>query len=297
VRRSFIILFLALALTVAMSACGSSRSSSSGGVPSLTSGNWLWIATSNTYNTTNPTPLRQYTYFRGSLTASGSTVSAAMQIVQQNFSPPFCYSSVTPGVLTGSVDGNNLTLTLPATTLAGTLTITATVNSANSFLGTYSTSAGTSVSCPEDSGTVYGIYVPPISNNWTGTLSSTQIVIGGPTLKYTYAATASVTQEAANAQGVFPLSGTLTFQTNDPPNSCFISAAIDDTQSFIQGEQVMIVTTPDVNGAQIVFSSTPYANLNNPATPTQIGNISYNTVGGNCFYSFGSGSLTLTTQP
>jgi hypothetical protein len=257
------ILILAAAL-MAMSACGSGNSASqNNGAPlSLTPGNWLFIENS-TAHPDFPAP----SYFRGPLQTSSDSVTANF-----NVSGNACFPA--PISLSGDTSSGVLNLT-SAPDNNQVMTITATLNPGSNFDGTYSKPGGGPPSCSNDTGTVYGTYVPPIDGNWSGSLAR---VIGGP-----IGVTASIQQgSVASPANNFPLSGTLAL-SND---SCFTSGTIDSTQSYVMGEQVLIVA----NSATSSVTLTAY--LVNPTKSTVIQVTDYSVVG--CNGDYGTGTLNIT---
>ena len=268
-KRLVIILSLAGAL-IAMSACGSNSKPDPSGATSLTTGNWLLTATSSTLGNNST---RQYTMMRGALTSSNSTISAMMSV---NSSVVPCYQAA-PDAFTGTIGSDGLTLT--STSVDGSvMTITGSASTANSLSGTYTSSQGTSCTT-EDSGVVYGLFVPSISStNWGGTFTSSRYGLLN--------IDASITQLAPGSTGIFPLSGTVTVQGYP----CFATGTIDSTNSFIQGETVTI-TADAADGSELELS----AYLPNPATATEMdsGTQLLHIYGGSCSFDSGK-NVTLT---
>lgn len=290
------------ALILIMCACGSSNTGIGGnGASSLTSGNWLLIGTSNTQFVQNGVTIREYTYLRGALTDNSNGVSALLSVVNSSFQGA-CYQPEIPGeVFSGNTNANSLTLATTSTQNGtGPLSVTGTISSAGEFLGNYTASAGTAPNCTGDSGAMYGIAVPSVSGNWSGTVSNSSFDLSTDTFNSsTYQATAAITQGAPASDGTFPLSGTFTFQIPSSSTSqaplCFTSAQIDSSQSYVKGEQSVIVTLPDANGAIVKFNvnQSPYSLLPVPKTATEI-DFGYSISGGTCFIPFGNGKLTMS---
>jgi hypothetical protein len=253
-----------VAASLAMTACANGGAKTDP-VPPPASGNWLFIETS-TAHPDFPTP----TYYRGPLQDANGTVTATLV-----YSGSSCLPN-SPVDFTGNASQNALTLT-SGTDNGQVMTITGDINFDGTVVGTYSKPGGGAASCSDDSGTVYGTAVPLLAGNWSGTLSrATNGAIN---------VTAALQQQStATSDGLYPLTGTVTF-AND---SCFTSGAIDSTQSYITGEQVVIVAT---SGAS---SLTLDGYLINPTLSTAIKITQYSVAG--CFTEYGTGELDMRTH-
>ncbi|WP_263368255.1 hypothetical protein [Edaphobacter bradus] len=155
--------------------------------------------------------------FLGALTIQGSTASGIFRINDPQSSPP-CIPANQDIPFTGSIDSNNL-LTLTSASFSGSVatlkiqlplsTIGSTVSSAN---GTAQVIGGP---CAVASSTIGAEFVPPITGTFTGTLYSSDRSVSGPT-------TIILTQSPANADGQFPLSGSITFSSS----GCTLSSTL-----------------------------------------------------------------------
>jgi hypothetical protein len=191
----FIVRFIAISLFLVIGGCGSGNNSN-GPILTLTSGNWQV----NTASTTNPGAISDG---GTSLSQTGTSVSGIMHLV----SPP-CFNPTEDININATVNGPTLQFTSSIVT-GQMLSVTAT-GSDTSLTGSY-TMSGTA--CPQDQGIFTAILVPPATGTWNGTLTSA----GGTITQVT----ATLTQTGPDAQGFFPLSGTVIFS-----GSCFSSGTV-----------------------------------------------------------------------
>lgn len=126
-----------------------------------------------------------------------------------------------------------------------------------------------------DRGTVTATLVPSIAGTWHGTFTS----INGPVIN----ATANLTQGPADAHGLFPVTGTITFTGS----TCFTSGTI--TMSLFAGEVLGLdIRTNDQPAAgETIFA----ALLDNPSTASAATGL-YQVVGGSCLNDNGNGHIT-----
>jgi len=276
--RRFSVMLCTAALLIATTACGSHSDTSAQASASLTSGNWLLSTTSSTITTNSSgVPVRTYSILRGPLAQTGSSVYAAMVFdggTPFSYSDPLrCYINPAPNAFSGTVDNG---LTLNSTAVGNSvLTISAPVSSATTFTGTYVSTAG-SFCLSGDTGTVYGIYVPPLAGSFGGTL---QNFAKYPNLGVT--ATFSQSQ-SADKVGHFALSGTVSMK-NYP---CFTTGTIDSTRSYITGESIVLLAA-DTKGATVSFSQ-PY--LPSPDIASEVDTQGFYLSGGTCGSEYVSGS-------
>jgi hypothetical protein len=206
-----------------------------------------------------------------------------------------CYTNA-PNVFSGSLKAGNVMLATNGQNLEGSaLSIEGTLIANGSFLGTYTSSAGLCTN--PDNGSVYGISVPSISGDWSGSIP----LASGQS---TYPVTANITQEPAVSDphlgDVFPLSGTLALNGY----SCFSSGAIctaqspcsDGSTSYIQGE-IVVLNAQSSDGTLLKFPATGF--LPNPSTATDMqfsgANFSVSGGTGKCSFNFiQAGTFDLT---
>jgi hypothetical protein len=260
VLKQLAIVLLAAAL-IAMTACGSGKSAVQN-TQTITGGNWLLIENTTAY----PAYRNDNVYLRGPLQISGDTMTANFNVSGN----PCLPSTIT---FSGTTSDGIVNMT-SAPANGQVMAITGSINPGDNIGGTYTKPGGVIASCTDDSGTVYGTYVPPINGNWSGDIAvvnSSPIVVN-----------VSIQQAAAASPGnIFPISGTLA-ASND---TCFTSGTINDTQSYINGEQVVIVANSGVSTVTL----TGY--LVNPTLSTQIQVTNYTVPG--CIADFGTEGGTL----
>ena len=232
-----------LAGMVALSGCGANNNLA------LMPGNWSMTAV--------PSVGAAGTfYIGGNLAQTGTSLTGTTSVVSS-----LCYSPSQTVAFTGTIKGNNVTLT-SASVGGEVITVTATGTN-GSFTGTYIIAGGTT--CDGQTGTITASPVPSISATWSGPIASQG---GSSTLAFTF--TQATT---ASSDGTFALTGTGTY-TN---NSCFKTATI--TSAFVIGPSIV------VNGATDDGGNFSYTNvlLNNPASPTNMrGTYEVSDAGGTC---------------
>jgi hypothetical protein len=218
--------------------------------------NWQF-STSSTIPGTPPVTIG------GSLTQTGGSVSGTVHVQGSS-----CFDQMTMVALTGTLTGDNLSVTSKSASAQLTVTGSVTDNaltqqfSSGQFTGTYTINGGCANS---DQGSVTGTKIPYIANFLNGTFTDS----GGGAFDLT----GDVAQDAsASPEGSFGISGTATINT-----ACFSSGTITagtfPSGSFIIGTSASLVIVTG-NGT-IAFLGTL-----DPVT----GNISggYTVVGGTC---------------
>ena len=151
----------------------------------------------------------------GAISQSGTSLSGEVHVDGSN-----CLDRLTTVGLTGTVSGNNVSLT--STSTAGQFTTLSGSSNGNSFAGTYTIRAAV-----PNRARVTGRRILPISNAFTGTFTASggeSFDVGG-----------NVAQDnRAGSEGSFGLSGTVSFRT-----SCFSSGTFKSgtfpSGSFIIG--------------------------------------------------------------
>jgi hypothetical protein len=206
----------------------------------LTQGNWSMTATPSGGGTF---------YIGGNLTQSGTNLAGTMYVASS-----LCYSPSQTVAFTGTVKGNNVTLT-SASVGGEVITVKASGTTGSALTGTYSIAGGTT--CNGDSGSLTATPVPSISATWSGPITGS----GGSNVTLAIAFTQAAT---ASADGTFALTGNLTF-TN---SSCSLNGTVDS--SFIAGPYLVVNgTTKEVDGSPGTFTYTQVL-LNNAASPTSM---------------------------
>ncbi len=262
------------------------------GVSGATAPNWKTITGQITNDGTEKwqclgtaSEVHSSAYVRGGLANANNSLSGSMSLVDGT-GLLGCYANA-PNVFSGALSAGNVALATNGQNLEGSaLSIEATQIANGSFLGTYTSTAG--LCSNQDNGTVYGIFVPSISADWTGSIP----LASGQS---TYGITADITQGPAVSDphlgDVFPLSGTVTLNGY----SCFASGSIcsaqspcsDGSTSYIQGE-IVVLNTESSDGTLLKFPPTGF--LPNPATATDIefsgGNFSVSGGTGKCAFNF-----------
>jgi hypothetical protein len=258
-------LFVASALLCTLlSGCGGGGNSSSNpSAFSIQAGNW------NVNASSTAAPGNSF-IVGGNLTQSGSSISGVMHIVNSA-----CFDLTTDVPVSGSVSGQTVTIS-SAAILGQVVTVSANATSATALTGTY---AVTGTGCAAgDKGTISANLVPSVTGSWHGTFTST--VSPGTTIN----ATANLTQSpTANADGFFPVTGTVTF-TGSP---CFTSGTI--VQSIAAGSVLglEITTNDQPTPGDVVVA----AIMDNPATSTAATG-AYQIDAGSCNGDSGNGHIT-----
>jgi len=246
-------LLAALASAFALTGCGFTSSSNSGGsTPSA--GNWSFAATSTVTS-------GQVSHIGGNLTLSGNNVSSTMHADLP------CFDVSQPFTFGGTLKNKQITFTSPPNANNQVITLIASVASSSSITGTYTVTAGGA--CAADQGNITAALAPSISGTWTGPIAGH----GGPSVTLSMALTQAST---ASADGTFALTGNLTYANS----SCSKSGTLNN--SFVVGSMVVMqATTLEQDG--VTQGSISYNNtfLNNPATPTSMKG-DYQVGGGYC---------------
>lgn len=225
------------------------------------SGNWQITATSAV--------LSGSSVLVGNIAQSGSSLSGAMHLSGSD-----CYVFDTPIPFTGTLSGNNSATMTTSSVLGQVITASFTVAAdENSFSGTYHLSGG----CGDgDYGTVYGNRVQSYTGTWKGTFYS----YSGPATSVTAYITQSGPYTSGSHQGLYWLTGTVTF-TN---SVCFSSGTIG-TNLVGGGAMAMDINTNDYATVSFIGSLTSLATANAITG-------SYTIAGGSCSGDSGTGSLS-----
>jgi hypothetical protein len=235
-----------LAGMVALSGCGASKNLA------LTPGNWSMTAASGAAGTF---------YIGGNLAQSGTSLTGSMYFVSSN-----CFSPSQTVTFTGTVKGNNVTLT--SDSVGGeVVSISATGTNGSALTGTYSIAGG--IGCDGHTGNLTANPVPSISGTWGGTILSA----GGVSQGGTNAALAIAFTQAATAStdGTFVLTGNGTFINSTCSNTATVTSA------FIAGPYLVVNGNTDDGGSY----SYQQVLLNNSTSPTSMTG-TYSVFGGNC---------------
>ena len=150
--------------------------------------------------------------FLGSLSVDGSKVSGVFRLNDPNPAIP-CISATEDIAFSGSMDQNNL-LTLESARFGGNVAtfkiqfpLSTAANNLNNATGTAIVTGG---GCAEPTSSVLAEFIPSITGTYIGSMGPEpgQAITGaqGP-------ATLVLTQAAANADGEYPVTGTLTFSS------------------------------------------------------------------------------------
>lgn len=283
-------------MLLSITACSSSKPPSTGTPYSLTSGNWLLLEDSVLgIDGVHPKNVRL-----GGLLTAGSGLSAIVVPTGSTSNPCFPLQSPVPApiVFSGTSSGNTLDLAQAQQQDGSKMTITASINPGNNFVGTYTESGiqGTTTNCQPDTGTIYGTLVPPLSGNWTGTLPAQAGTINTPSIDQTDVA-ASLVQVATLSEdvnapatiGTFPLSGSVVLNNPCLPSGT-VTLAVDSAKSYVKGDVLTISARS--SDQTISFITVTPASLSDPTTATVI-NFGGNSVvvsGGACG-TYTSGSI------
>jgi hypothetical protein len=193
-------------------------------------------------------------------------------------------------VFTGTISGDSISLKSPSL-IAGSsevMTITGTARNGTNLDATFHVDGANSTDpCYGTTGkygatgTVSGLFVPPVTGTWSGTVVETDNDpdTGALINAYPVDVTATITQATTPDSNVnFPLSGTVTF-TN---SLCFpdgVPVPVDSGTSYMEGNEIRLDLV-DNDGLEILFS-------NNNATVT----------GADPYYSGPEGYLYLYANP
>lgn len=192
---------LVLSPLAALLACSSSSPATNGGGFGAQTGGYVFSVAPGTTNAST---------FTGALNVVGTTVTG---VFQYN-SPSRCVSSGQDISFSGSVVNNVLTLTSGSfsgsvATAVIQLPLVANTGGTTAASGTIVVAGGT---CALASSALTATLVPSVSANWIGTLTGPVSGTG----------TFSLTQAAANSDGQFPVSGTVSFSSS----TCSFSSAV-----------------------------------------------------------------------
>lgn len=232
---------LAGVLALSLAGCGSSSSNNL----TLTQGNWSVTATSSGAAGTS--------YIGGSLTQTGSSLAGTMYATGSCIDPSLAIN------FTGTVKGNNVTLTSTGNTEVITVTATGTPGASgttvSSLTGSYTVTGGCAGS---DAGTVAATVVPSITGTWSGTIVDGNDENVTVSMVLTEATTAST-------NGTFALTGNLTYTGS----TCSITGTLPTGSAWIAG--ISIVMQGDtVESDDSAGTFTFYPVLNNAASPTSM---------------------------
>ena len=187
----------------ALLACGSNPTPSTPSSPYLNlSGDWVALATPNPSTPgVLPTPIQD---FMGALQSSGGTVTGTLHAISLSS----CVLLTQDLPATGTIDLNgDLTLTVPIA--GGTATISATITTPESYTnGTWQIAGGT---CAMPATAIEIAQFAPATGTYTGVLNVIDTTTGLPVTGTATNVTISLDQSTTpNADGEFPLSGTIT---------------------------------------------------------------------------------------
>lgn len=179
--------------------------------PPIPSGNYLnltgdWVALAPPSSVTPlslPTPVGD---FIGALQSSGSTVTGTFRAISTAF--PECVDFTQDLPVTGTIDLNNkATLTIPIA--GGTATITATITTPESYTSATWQIVGGACAMPTTA--IQIAEFAPATGTYTGVLNVIDTTTNLPVPGTATNVTATLVQSTTpNADGQFPLSGTLT---------------------------------------------------------------------------------------
>lgn len=174
-------------------------------VPPNVSGNW-------DMGLEDPVSFAPIFQFLGALSSQGSTVTGVFRINDPQHSPP-CIPASQDIQFTGSIDAKNL-MTLTSASFAGSIAELKVQLPPSTIPGNLNNATGTArivgTVCPIASATVLPEFVPSITGTYTGSLGPTPgQSLSGPA----GSATIILTESPADADGQFPLSGSLSFQS------------------------------------------------------------------------------------
>jgi hypothetical protein len=226
------------AFALALTGCGSSSNLA------LSQGNWSMTATQTGGGVTPNSTF----YIGGNLTQNGTSLAGTMSIANS-----LCYSSSQTVTFTGTVKGNNVTLT--SSSVGGEVITVIATGTAGSLTGNYAISGGNT--CDGDTGTIAANPVPAITASWSGPYDPE----GDPNAVLTVAITQAT---SASSDGTFALTGNLTFANS----SCSVSGSL--TSAFIAGPYLVVNgSTVESDGSAGDFTYTQVF-LNNSGTPTSM---------------------------
>lgn len=227
----------------------------------VTSGNWYLQTSSQAAANASQMP-----QIGGSLTETDLTISGVLHV-----SDSTCFDRVTDIPVSGTVDGSSVTLT--SGSISGQVITISGSATASLITGTYSIASGCAGG---DYGTITAVLIPPVTANWTGTITSSPI---------NSAATASFSQGFPNSDGFSPLSGTLALSGLP----CSISGTLATEQSWILGNIVQAVVNLS-DGSVLALNGF----ITNPSTSANQMTVNFSISGGNCAGQ--TGSVTYSVQ-
>jgi hypothetical protein len=167
-------------------------------------GDWVVLAPPNPLTPLAlPTPVAD---FMGALQSSGSTITGTFRAISPAF--PQCVSFTQDLPVSGTIGSSNkATLTIPIA--GGTATITATITTPQSYTnGTWQIVGG---ACAMPLTAIEMAEFAPATGTYTGTLNVLDLTTNLPVPGTATAVTATLVQATTpNADGQFPLSGTIT---------------------------------------------------------------------------------------
>lgn len=279
--KKFCTIAAILFLAFAASCGGGGGTSHTDPIPNYTSitGNWELVTTSGISS-------NQPSLVGGSIISNGGTVTGIVHVAPTtDIFGTGCFNLYDNVALSGTIDtNNNVTLTsasINGQVIAATLTVTP---DGNAMQGTYTISGGCAGG---DHGTIAGLRFPDVSGTWSGSVKSS-------TTNITQSLSGTLTQTTgANANGIFPISGTVNF----PGSACFTSAqtvapSSTDLGSFALGGVVVLQlrTTDSVTNAQVEIYVVAF--ITDHAAKT-MSVAEYDVYGGTCDGDYGTtGTLT-----
>ncbi|HEV2618366.1 MAG TPA: hypothetical protein VGU23_00340 [Acidobacteriaceae bacterium] len=189
----------------ALLGCGMTPTSNPSGPSTASlSGDWLALALPNPSNLQLPTPIVE---FSGSLQFNGSSIAGILHAADPEINP--CVSFTQDLQATGTIDSSNhLSLTIPISGGVATITATLPSNPMTYIPATWQIIGG---ACAMPATSISLAQFAPVTGTYTGTFNAysgppVAIVPGSAT-----AISAVLTQSTTpNADGQFPLSGTIT---------------------------------------------------------------------------------------
>lgn len=224
-------------MTLVLAGCGATA----GKNVALTQGNWSVTAT--------PSSGPAF-YIGGNLTQSGSSVTGSMYVANSNC---FDFSTMIP--FTGTVSGQNVTLTSPS--VSGQVIVVTATGTAGSLAGTYTVTGGCDGG---DSGSATAAAVSSIGGTWNGT------IVDSNDDPHVTVAMNLVEASTPSADGTFALTGTLTYTGS----TCSVSGNITGGSSFVVGTYLVIngvTTEADESTGNFTYSQ---AILNSATAPTSM---------------------------
>ena len=176
----------------------------------------------------------------GSISVSGSSVNGVVHVTGSN-----CFDPLTAVSLTGTLTGNNISLTSTSvvgqvTTLTGSLSDPG-ASQPGEFTGTYAINGGCASG---DQGNVTGMTEYPMGGFWAGDLTSATGDINRLTV--------TMVRGSSTSEGTFGLTGTAFFEVGNCFTSATIASGTLPSGSYVIGNSMSLEIQTD-NGV-IVFS-------------------------------------------